>query len=94
VATPYLCRLLPDGSKDVSFSLGTGFNNKVYSCLLQPDGKILVAGSFTQCNGTAVGRLVRLNPDGSRDTSFIVTPGATNNIIYAMALQTDGSIFW
>ncbi|MGL2988073.1 T9SS sorting signal type C domain-containing protein [Flavobacterium sp. RSSA_27] len=93
VATPYLCRLLPDGSKDTSFSLGTGFNNKVYTSLLQPDGKILVAGSFTQFNGTAVGRLVRLNPDGSRDTSFMATPGATNNIIYAMALQSDGSIF-
>ena len=93
VATPYLCRLLPDGSKDVSFSLGTGFNNKIYASLLQPDGKILVAGSFTQFNGTAVGRLVRLNSDGSRDTSFIATPGASNNIIYNMALQSDGSIF-
>ena len=38
IATPYLCRLMPDGSKDVSFTLGTGFNNKVYACLLQPDG--------------------------------------------------------
>ncbi|VXA95453.1 conserved exported hypothetical protein [Flavobacterium sp. 9R] len=93
VATPYLCRLLPDGSKDVSFSLGTGFNNKVYASLLQPDGKILVAGSFTQFNGTAVGRLVRLNPDGSRDSSFTASPGATNSIIYDMALQSDGSIF-
>ncbi|MEM0575238.1 T9SS sorting signal type C domain-containing protein [Flavobacterium polysaccharolyticum] len=93
VATPYLCRLLPDGSKDLSFILGTGFNNKVYTCLLQPDGKILVAGSFTQFNGTAVGRLVRLNPDGSRDSSFTSSPGATNSIIYDMALQSDGSIF-
>ena len=93
VATPYLCRLLPDGSKDASFFLGTGFNNKVYTSLLQPDGKILVAGSFTQFNGTAVGRLVRLNPDGSWDTSFIATPGASNNIIYNMVLQSDGSIF-
>ena len=94
VATPYLCRLLPDGSKDASFFLGTGFNNKVYTSLLQPDGKILVAGSFTQFNGTAVGRLVRLNPDGSRDSSFTASPGATNSIIYNMVLQSDGSIFW
>ena len=93
VATPYLCRLLPDGSKDASFFLGTGFNNKVYTSLLQPDGKILVAGSFTQFNGTAVGRLVRLNPDGSRDSSFTASPGATNSIIYNMVLQSDGSIF-
>jgi len=93
VATPYLCRLLPDGSKDVAFALGSGFNNKVYACLLQPDGKILVAGSFTTFNGAAVGRIVRLHSDGTRDTSFIATPGATNNIIYDIALQSDGSIF-
>ena len=27
--TPYLCRLYSDGTKDVSFDLGTGFNAKV-----------------------------------------------------------------
>lgn len=93
IATPYLCRLMPDGSKDVSFTLGTGFNNKIYACLLQPDGKIVVAGSFTQFNGATVGRLVRLNSDGTRDASFSSSLGATNNIIYDMALHPDGSIF-
>jgi len=93
IATPYLCRLLPDGSKDVSFTLGSGFNNKVYACILQPDGKIVVAGSFTQFNGATVGRLVRLNSDGTRDASFSSSLGATNNIIYDMALHPDGSIF-
>ncbi|MGL2992752.1 T9SS sorting signal type C domain-containing protein [Flavobacterium sp. TSSA_36] len=91
--TPYLCRLLPDGSKDASFALGTGFNDKVYACLLQPDGKIIVSGSFTTFNGVSVGRIVRLLSDGSRDTSFVTTPGASSNVIYDMALQSDGSIF-
>jgi hypothetical protein len=50
VATPYLCRLLPDGSKDASFFLGTGFNNKVYTSLLQPDGKILVDSASSICS--------------------------------------------
>jgi hypothetical protein len=29
-ATPYLCRLFQDGTKDTSFNLGTSFNGKVY----------------------------------------------------------------
>ncbi len=35
-----------------------------------PDGKILVIGSFNSYNGVLVGKLVRLNADGSLDTTF------------------------
>jgi hypothetical protein len=42
---PYLSRLKPDGTVDASFNLG-GLNGKVYCSLIQPDGKIMIAGSF------------------------------------------------
>ncbi|MFV8388797.1 T9SS sorting signal type C domain-containing protein [Flavobacterium sp. LB1P71] len=90
--TPYLCRLFLDGSKDTSFGLGSGFNGKIYCSLLLPDGKIVLGGSFTAFNGTAVGRLIRLNNDGSFDATFNTTLAANTGIVHNVALQNDGSI--
>ena len=91
-STPYLCRLKPDGTADPSFNLGSGLNGKVYTSMLQPDGKIILAGSFTSFNGTAVGRLIRINKSGTRDASFNTTSGVNTNIVYAAAQQTDGKV--
>lgn len=91
-ATPYLCRLLPDGTKDPSFSLGTGINGKVYCSLIQPDGKILLGGSFTLFNSQTTKRLLRLNSDGSLDVTFNTIIASSSGVIYSLALQSDGSI--
>ncbi|WP_244199295.1 T9SS sorting signal type C domain-containing protein [Flavobacterium psychrolimnae] len=91
-ATLYLCRLLPDGSKDLSFNLGSGIIGKVYCSLIQTDGKIILGGSFTSFNGVNVGKLIRLNADGSRDVTFNSSQGTTTYAIYACDLQSDGSI--
>lgn len=91
-STPYLCRLLPDGSKDPSFTLGIGFQSGVYCTLIQPDGKIIVGGNFTSFNGSSAGKLIRLNPDGSRDSTFDTSIAATPGIVYSVALQADGCL--
>ncbi|MFV5683901.1 T9SS sorting signal type C domain-containing protein [Flavobacterium sp. GB2R13] len=90
--TPYLCRLFSDGSKDISFGLGSGFNGKIYCSLLLPDGKIILGGSFTAFDGSAAGRLIRLNSDGSFDATFNTSVAASTGIVHGLALQTDGSI--
>lgn len=90
--TPYLCRLFQDGSKDTSFNLGTSFNGKVYCSLIQPDGKIILGGSFTTFNGISANRLIRLNSDGSIDTTFNTSIAASSGIVYGLALQTNGSL--
>lgn len=90
--SPYLCRLNADGSKDAGFNLGTAFNGKIYASILQPDGKIIVAGAFTTFNGIPLGRLVRLNTDGSRDATFDTSIAVSSGTIYGLALQTDGSL--
>jgi uncharacterized delta-60 repeat protein len=75
---------------------------------LQPDGKILVCGSFTNVNGFFRGSIVRLNTNGVVDTSFVPgnggigatwlihpAPGFTfafARSINAVALQNDGKI--
>ena len=67
----YISRLNTDGSLDTSFNIGTGFSYIISTIVLQSDGKILVGGTFTSYNGINRNAVVRLNTDGSLDTSFI-----------------------
>lgn len=80
-----------DGTLDISFNVGTGFNNAVSAIVLQPNGKVLVGGSFTSYNGQTQNRIVRLNEDGTIDTLFNIGTGL-NNSVFAVALQPDGKI--
>ena len=88
----YLIRLNSDGSKDTSFDIGTGFNNAVYSIAVQSDGKILVGGLFTTFTGTSQNCLVRLNTDGSKDTSFNIGTGFAGTPVTSIVIQSDGKI--
>ena len=86
-----LIRLNADGSKDTSFDIGSGLNGAAYSTSIQPDGKALVGGNFTSFNGSTQNRLIRLNADGSKDTSFDVGSGFSN-WVYSSNIQQDGKI--
>lgn len=86
-----IARLNNDGSIDSSFNIGTGFNNTVKSIVVQPDGKIIVGGDFTNYNGNVANRLIRLNLDGSVDTTFNIGSGL-NNPLQKIHLQADGKI--
>jgi uncharacterized delta-60 repeat protein len=65
-----IIRLNTDGSVDNTFNTGTGFNNQVRTFALQSDGKILVGGSFTTYSGISSNYIIRLNTDGSKDTTY------------------------
>ncbi len=72
-----LYRLNHNGSLDPGFVVGTavGFNafNNVSSLgpvFEQPDGKLIVGGIFRTYNGQVRNSIVRLNPDGSVDSSY------------------------
>lgn len=87
-----IVRLNTNGTVDTTFNVGTaGFNTSVYSLAVQTDGKILVGGNFTSYSGSAVNRLVRLNTDGTRDTSYNVGTGASA-VVYSIVPQSDGNI--
>ena len=67
----YIARINHDGTFDNTFNTGSGFNNKTFGLAVQPwDGKIVVAGDFTDFNGNTVGHIARLNSDGTFDASF------------------------
>ncbi|WP_241775641.1 T9SS sorting signal type C domain-containing protein [Flavobacterium sp. Root420] len=89
--TNRIIRVLPDGVVDDTFSIGTGFNSQVYAIAIQSDQRIVVGGNFTRYNDTPVNRLIRLLPNGSRDTSFNVGVGA-DAIIEAILIQPDRKI--
>ncbi|NOT47290.1 MAG: hypothetical protein HOP17_06015, partial [Acidobacteria bacterium] len=89
-----LARLLPDGTVDPTFAPSTGAQGAVYETIVQPDGKILAAGAFTSFNGVSTESLVRLNDDGSINTTYDVTddPDVQNLEIYSLALQSNGKL--
>jgi uncharacterized delta-60 repeat protein len=74
VSRSRFARLNSDGSLDTTFTCG--FDDVAYSIELQDDGKILVGGAFSNYyatpGGTAIpaNKIIRLNADGSIDTSF------------------------
>jgi uncharacterized delta-60 repeat protein len=86
-----IIRLNPDGSRDTSFNIGTGFNNAISSICLDSDNKILLAGNFTSYNGITLNRIIRLNPDGSVDSTFNIGSGF-NTQINSICLDSDGKI--
>jgi uncharacterized delta-60 repeat protein/M6 family metalloprotease-like protein len=82
----------PTGAVDLTFDPGAGVNGIVYASAVQPDGKILIGGAFTSYNGVSVGRVARLNPNGSLDTSFNPGGAGASLDVLAVALQPDGKI--
>ena len=86
-----IARLNIDGSLDLTFVVGTGGNNTVFTTSLQSDGKIIIGGQFTTYNGIGRNRIARVNTDGSLDTSFVVGTGASD-IVYSTTIQPDGKI--
>jgi uncharacterized delta-60 repeat protein len=87
-----IARLNSNGSLDTSFSTGTGPDGGVYVIALQPDGKVLIGGTFDYINGTPKSRIARLNIDGSLDTVFAGIGSVSGTEVDALLVQDDGKI--
>ncbi len=100
-------RLNGDGSIDPSFDAGLGATpdsngrNVILALVIDGDGKTLVGGQFGDFSNSGRGGLIRLNGDGTTDSSFapvrflnsaisLVSKGVTT--ASGIALQTDGKI--
>jgi uncharacterized delta-60 repeat protein len=89
IGTSYgIVRLNSDGSRDACFNPAI---ESVYSLVQQPDGRILVGGSFSTVNGVNRNGVARINENGSLDTSFDPGTGA-DGVVRAIALQPDGNV--
>ncbi len=90
-----IVRLNADGSIDATFNPGgAGFNGRVWAIAIQPDGKILVGGLFSDYNGVTYGSIVRMDSFGTIDPTFNFggTGGLSTGGAFTIALQTDGKI--
>src|SRR5207249_1772134 len=61
---------------------------------LQPDGKLVVGGSFATLSGQLYVGIGRLNTDGSLDTNFNPAGSEWSGVygVTALALQRDGKV--
>lgn len=87
---PGIARLNPDGTLDASF-VPSGFSNNgaVRGIVVLPNEQIVLAGRFSVSGGIANAALIRLNKDGSIDTSFAQVGGLGK--MKALARLPDGS---
>src|SRR5437588_6470286 len=86
-----LARLNSDGSVDLSFDPGNGPNGDVNAIVIQPDGRILIGGTFIGYNGFARGGVARVLGNGMLDSSFDSGVGTVGHVL-ALALQHNGQI--
>ena len=98
-----IVRLQPNGALDTGFAAVTfdpdqtsGSPGIRSNIIVQPDGKILIAGNFSGVNGTSRNGIARLDPDGTLDSTFVPTAVRSgtggHQPIGAIALQPDGKI--
>ena len=78
-----------NGDLDPSFA-AKFTNGQVQTMVMQPDGKLVIAGAFSKVNGVARRNIARLNANGSLDTSFDAA-GSTDATITQLIRQTDGA---
>ncbi|MGH7938367.1 MAG: putative Ig domain-containing protein, partial [Bryobacteraceae bacterium] len=88
----HIGRLNKDGTLDQSFDPGT--NGTVFALVVQPNGKILVGGSFTTLEDDFTGATLRnnigrLNADGTVEAGF--APNA-NDFVQTLVRQSNGKI--
>jgi uncharacterized repeat protein (TIGR02059 family)/uncharacterized delta-60 repeat protein len=94
-------RLNSDGSIDYTFNNGgAGFMGPVggisiFDMYIQSDGKIIVAGDFSSYNGVNRTDILRLNADGTLDTTFVSdlsVPGGLTSI-WKINVDNQGKIY-
>ena len=94
-----IVRLNADSTVDTGFNASTDVdsdtgdtNGQIFAVALQPDGKVLIGGAFTEVDGVTHRSLARLNTDGTLDTSFATGAINSADLVTAVAVQPDGKV--
>jgi hypothetical protein len=87
-----LIGLNTDGSINDNFNIGSGFNGNVSSIIYDSvNDKIFCFGAFTSYNNTNANRIIKLNSDGTIDTTFNYGVGFNTNT-RTCALDSEGRL--
>lgn len=87
-----ICKVNSDGSRDLGFLSGTGFspawnNNPNWPIQTPGESSFYVFGYFTTYQGVAEKYIIKINSDGTKDTSF-------DNSIGFNGTVSAGNIIW
>jgi uncharacterized delta-60 repeat protein len=93
VAANRIIKLNQDGSIDTSFNYGTGFNDYTTGLALDSNNKLYVGGRFTTYKGTLSRNIIRLNLDGSIDTSFNIGTGFNSSVVIDIKIDSNDKIY-
>lgn len=85
-------RLNADGSSDAAFKVLTDNTANGHKCpiVIQSDGKIILGSQFTVAG--VIKPMIRLNTDGSIDTTFDTPALPASSYIYCLTLLPDGKL--
>jgi uncharacterized delta-60 repeat protein len=88
-----IARLNADGSLDSGFTVGTGANGGVNAIVVNADGTIMIAGSFTTYAGAVAKYLARLSAGGSLDATYHPTGAGFSGSVWYLAPAAGGGYF-
>jgi uncharacterized delta-60 repeat protein len=88
-----IARVETSGALDQSFDPGAGANFLIYAVEVLNDGKVMIGGAFTSYDGNMVNGVIRLNSDGTINSTFLANAGTgANDVVKDIAEQNDGMI--
>lgn len=88
----YLGRLTSSGANDPTYLGTNGPNLNVYGMTLDSQERLILAGQFSQFNGTPMNGIGRLMPDGTRDTSFQFSRSVGPSFFQEYPIDSQGRI--
>jgi uncharacterized delta-60 repeat protein len=86
-----IARINVNGTLDTAFNAEIGANGSITKAVLEPQGKIIIIGNFTQYNNVNKNGIARLNSNGQLDPTFNYTDTTTHEPTN-LALQADGKL--
>ncbi|WP_299548613.1 delta-60 repeat domain-containing protein [Seonamhaeicola sp.] len=89
----FIACLNTGGTIDPTFLVGEGFDRNIRTLFIQTDDKILVGGQFNTYQGIPARGIIRLNPNGLIDNTFVYG-SALNDFtsVEAFAEQNDSKL--
>jgi uncharacterized delta-60 repeat protein len=85
-----MARLHTDGSFDDTFDPGSGANGTIVTAKRDNEGRIWMAGTFSQVHGVASPLIARLNSDGTRDAAF--SPALISGTVLCLYPDSRGGV--
>jgi len=91
-ASNFIIRLNSNGTFDSTFVTGVGLSSigQFAHISIQSDEKVIISSNFTAYNNVNSPMIVRINPNGVIDSTFLISASSFNNAINSTIIQVGG----